>query len=671
MVNLKSIAMVGNGKPWLVSRTRFIFHALFLGTIFGLFANFLIGYRFISPIDSSLSTGTIEIQATGGKDGNSKSTEVWFYGAFRVSDGMKIPWDQFVIDSAWEKRGDIHVSYKTQPTIAQLRYEEPIRLDFGSHPYSGVVNITWKGNSQNINLYSKSSEVKRIIIDQRASYINSKFHLPILGILILCGICLAAAFVYLEWDKAYHYIFSLFLLFSLYLTLSVFFPGVYTHDSANQLKQSLTENYLDWYPPLMAWFWSVLIKATGYIESLLIFHLLLLMAGAIFWARILVCLRIGLSALIIPAFLVSPVVINFSGVIWKDVGFAFSLFLCCGIVGLAFVEKYISVSRSIFVISLLTYAFGVRSNGIFALFPIAFFLSWLIVTNYKPAFSRTGKITFATTSSIFLLAVLVAGVQIFSYQTIKTEKHYPVQYIELYDIAGVSSISGFDYFPDYIKNLPDHNLQRISEGYAKSISLGNANNLIFPNQGESASLIPRNTDANLQRQLRASWIKAILKEPSAYLQHRLAVVDFLMSKGFYSSEGPQSSDDRKSVFEANLVEYKTMGISEINFPGEAGAKEFFSDSIAWAQGSFLYIGWFWLILLLVELWVGLIIMRYARCGLLIVMLSASGLLYILPYFIVAPASDFRYLYWGSVSGGISAILITALAMNEALKRVRF
>ena len=144
-----------------------------------------------------------------------------------------------------------------------------------------------------------------------------------------------------------------------------------------------------------------------------------------------------------------------------------------------------------------------------------------------------------------------------------------------------------------------------------------------------------------------------------------------MSKGFYSSESPQSSDNRKSVFEANLVEYKTMGISEINFPGEAGAKKFFSDSIAWAQGSFLYIGWFWLILLLVELWVGLIIMRYARCGLLIVMLSASGLLYILPYFIVAPASDFRYLYWGSVSGGISAILITALAMNEALKRVRF
>jgi hypothetical protein len=671
MVNVRSISLDELKKTRLISTKRFILHALFLGAIFGFFGYFLVGYGFLSPIENSPPIGSIEIRATGSKDKNSKSAEVWFYGAFRVGDDKKIPWSHFAIDSSWEKRDDIHVSYKTQPNIATLKYEEPLRLDFGSHPYSGIVSIKWRGNTENINLYSKNNEVKSITIDQRPTYRNSRFYSLILVFFVFCGVLLAAAFVLLGWKKTYHWIFSLFLLFSLYLTLSAFFPGVYTNDSADQLRQALTESYQDWHPPLMAWLWSVLINATGHIESLMVFHLLLLMAAAIYWARIFECLQIGFSALVIPAFLASPIVINFSGVVWKDVGFAFSLFLCCGIVGLALVEKCISLSRSIVVISLLTYASGVRLNGILAIFPIAIFLIWLIVTTHKPKFSRTATIAFTATTSFFLLAVLVAGVQLFSYQYLKTEKRYPIQYLELYDIAGISSISSLDYFPDFIKKLPEHNIQRISEGYAKSISWGNANNLLFPNQDGSASLIPLSTDAELQRQLRASWLKAIFEEPSAYLKHRLSVVNFLMSKGFYSSEKPQSNAGRKLVLEANSVEQKMIRVLEFNFPGEASAKEFLSNSIAWTQGSFLYIGWFWLILLLVELFVGLIIMQRARSGLLIVMVSASGLLYVLPYLIVAPASDFRYLYWSSISGGISLILIMVLAIDVALKGARF
>lgn len=464
--------------------------------------------------------------------------------------------------------------------------------------------------------------------------------------------------------------FFLFLSFSIYLTLAAFFPGVYTNDSADQLRQALTGSYKDWYPPLMAWLWSVLIRATGHIESLLIFHLLLLFAGAIYWAKIFGHLRVWFVALFIPAFIVSPIVLNFSGVIWKDVGFAFSLLLSCGILGLSFLEQRISLSRTIAVIFLLAYAFGVRANGIFAILPVGAFLTWQIFVKYMSKSSRVKVLAFSATTSVFLLAALVVGVQFFAYKILKTEKRYPIQYLELYDIAGISKISGVDYFPDFVKLLPEHDISRVSDGYVESISIfGNANNLLFRQQDGSPSLIPLNTDSELQRQLRDSWLKAVWAEPLAYLEHRLSVFYFLMGKESYSSEKPQSYASRQFTLKVNSVEMKTVEFLRTHFLWKDSATEFVYKSISLAKGSFLYIGWSWLVLLLVELLAGLIIFRRVRSGFVVIIVSVSGLLYILPYFIVAPASDFRYLYWSVISAGISAIFIVAIAISEALKSV--
>lgn len=659
----------------MIQAKRIIFHSLFLGAIFGLFGYFLVDYGLLSPLDNSPPTGNIEIQATGGKDKNSKSTEVWLYGAFRVSDDKKIPWGQFAIDSSWEKRDEIYVSYKTQPTTVILKYEEPFRLEFGSSAYSGVVNIKWKGGAENINLYSKNSGVKSVFIDKTPNYKNSKYYSYILLCFVFCGFLLSAVFVYTRWKGVYRWVFALFLLFSFYLTLSVYFPGVYTNDSADQLRQALTDHYDDWHPPLMAWFWSVLIKTTGRIESLMICHLLFMMVGAIYWAKIFERLKMGYLSLIIPVLFLSPIVINFSGVVWKDVGFASALFLTCGIVGVALIDKYISLRCSLVVVGLLTYAFGVRLNGVFAVFPITLFLVWTIFSTRIQKFSNFSKFAtfaFSVIISFSMLVALLVCVYVFSYHYIKSEKRYPIQYLELYDIAGISHISGRDYFPNFITSSPGHNFQKISQEYIESVSVqGNANNLLFRGQDGSASLIPLNKDDELQKQLRASWLMAMLQEPRAYLKHRLSVMNFLMAKGMYYFQKPQSDSDRKSVLEINSVELKEIKLLEFDFLGEAGAKYFFSNSMTAAQGSLLYNGWFWLVLLVFELFVGLVMMRRSRSGFIMVMVSASGLLYIFPYFIVAPASDFRYLYWSSISGSILAIFIISLAIDMVLRRSRF
>lgn len=671
MVSIRTGSLAEQKKDRSSCFWRFLVHALFLGAFFGALGQFLVEYRFLRPEAELPQTVKIEIQATGAKNEDSKSAEVWFYGAFRLDNNEKIPWDRFSIDTTWEKRDDIYISYKAQPSTAILTYEEPIRLSFGSHPYAGIVKLEKGGQIEIIDLYAKSNQVKSIAIDLGPTYKNTGIHFLILLISIGCGISLAAAFVFLGWKNVYRLIFFLALIFSIYLTLAAYFPGVYTNDSMDQLRQALTNKYGDWHPPIMAWVWSLLIGVTGKTESLLMFHMMLLTAGAIFWRKIFECLRVEPWALLIPVLLASPIVINFSGVMWKDVGFAFSLFLSCGIVGLASVENRISRIRVIAVLALVAYAFGVRSNGIFAIFPIVVLLAWLIVGWYKPMLSRAAAIALAATGAMALLIVVVLGVQLFSYKYINAERRYPIQYLELYDIAGISSASGIDYFPEYVKQWPDYNINKITEGYANSISWGNANSLFFRGSNGSSPLIPLNSDAELQDELRTSWLKAIFAEPMAYLKHRFAVVNFLMSKGYYPSEQPQSHTTRKSLFDTQLGNEATK-FSSYSFPGTVGVKDFVSSSLAQAKGSFLYVGWFWLILLTVQLLIGLLIMKSrksTRAGQLIAMVSASGMLYILPYSIVAPASDFRYLYWSALAGGISAILIMALAIGAAKKMI--
>jgi hypothetical protein len=650
-------------KNWIASKNSFFLNALFLSSILGFFGIFLIEYGFIYPVGNLPLGDSIEITALGSKTSKSKNSEIWFYGAFKVKDNTKIDWDQLTFDNTWERRDGVFISYKNQPSRVILAYSEPIRLDFGSHPYSGMVSIKWRGQIEKINLYSINSTTKNVFINQRPTYRNSKLYPYLITGFIFLGISLSVLFVYFGWLKIYNFTFCIFLSCSIYLTLAAFFPGVYTADSGHQLQQALTKSYDDWHPPLMAWMWSQLITVSGRIESILVVHLTLLALAAIYWARILEHLRLVITTLAIPVLIASPIVTNFSGVIWKDVGFAFSLLLASGITGLAFVEKNATSTRMVAILALLSYAFGIRPNGLIAIIPILMLFTLSMFSLEKWEFSAKKILSITTALSILLLGLIVVGVHFFSYQYLKTEKKYPIQYLQLYDIAGISTITDLNYFPDFIKNSPTHNIQLIYKEYVKSITvLGNANNILFRDQSGNAPLIHLNADSALQKQLRDSWVKAILNEPYAYFKHRIYVFDFLMSKGSYPSEKPQDKFDRNSVLKVSSFTTHIPEMLELTFLNSDSAKDFIFDSLALTQGSVLRIGWFWLILLFIEFGIGLLMLRHTRYGLVVLMVSTSGLLYTLPYLIIAPASDFRYLYWSSISASILVILITALTV---------
>ena len=149
----------------LVGIKNYSLHALFFGVFFGLLGWFLINYGFLNTKPINLS-----IEATGNKSSTSKSAEVWFYGAYKISDGKKIPISQLVIPPSWEKRDESYVSYANQPSELKIvNINEILQLTFGSHPYSGVIRIKWNGNVETIDLYSSKIESKTVTINPRYS----------------------------------------------------------------------------------------------------------------------------------------------------------------------------------------------------------------------------------------------------------------------------------------------------------------------------------------------------------------------------------------------------------------------------------------------------------------------------------------------------------------------
>jgi hypothetical protein len=104
-------------------------------------------------------------------------------------------------------------------------------------------------------------------------------------------------------------------------TFCAFYPGVLSSDSLDQFQQALNFHFSDWHPPAMAILWSLLTRIWSGPQ------LMLLMQEALFWGGVYFLLsaldiRAIWSRIIVVLLLFSPVLLNFSGVIWKDVQLA-------------------------------------------------------------------------------------------------------------------------------------------------------------------------------------------------------------------------------------------------------------------------------------------------------------------------------------------------------------
>ena len=415
------------------------------------------------------------------------------------------------------------------------------------------------------------------------------------------------------------------------LLVIVFYPGYMSPDSISHLEQATGVAHLtDWHPPVMTRLWGLLIGVTGHISSMLIFQLVLLVA-AMFMLSILVYrhTRNRAWALSVYIIILLPNIVNIAGVIWKDVQMAFSLTLAilliwfiitskkslgriamCGIVGLALL--------------LILYAGILRHNALFAVLPILFVLPSLF-TKRPPVWSGL--------ASVIIGLVVTIGVTIVINQP--SEKTHPITAVQLDDIVHVANLDR-EHHGRWSMYKKIHDTCRDK---TKDIM----NSYII-----CTTATQREVLKNEHQGVFNDWLSTIIRHPIKYVSYRLATFSIFIF--------PQP--ERMYIFQPGI---------EQNQVGAAVKNEYAINGLAayvkgGAQANIPLIFQPWLYL-------AVLVFIYYKSGRIreqvqrhfIRAVALSGLIYIVAYFPMAVAVDYRYMYWSVFAAILSGLFMIILS----------
>jgi hypothetical protein len=454
------------------------------------------------------------------------------------------------------------------------------------------------------------------------------------------------------------------LLVVIYAQITSFYPGIYTWDSGDQLQQAISGDFRDWQPPMMSWVWSQLFYLSNFYPSLFLLHQVILFSAGLVWIFLVMKFHSGWLPIFVPVLLSSPILTNFSGVVWKDVGFAFALLLAVGILGHLLVSrperKFLFFVNTLFIFFLLIYALGVRTNGLFSLIPIVLVFCWL---NFKVVASSVRKMVLVLAFSTLILLGIIGILTSLTNFVIKPEKNFSFQYVQLYDLIGIYSESGEDLMPQYVKRKGGYDFQKVVEAYELTNYPPRNANHIFTASSTGKILINLSSDESDQNQLMRSWLNAIISHPIEYIKHRLNFYSNFMKGGYYTYEQRQSAEDRAAVFQQTSVNSLNPAPTPECLPGCRTFSDLFRKSHT--HSIFLYSGWIWLSVLIINLMIA-IRSKTESLKYLGIAVGGSGLVYLFTFFLFAAASDFRYLYWSTISASFGLIISILILISNKI-----
>jgi hypothetical protein len=109
------------------------------------------------------SQESLTVTATGKRNPQAKSSEVWLSAIQRI-DGTNVPVDELTLGDGWVLKDGIPLSHGRPP--AKLSWSGPVRgqlvLRFYAHPWSGIAAVTWRGETQRVDLYAPDSSRRHV-----------------------------------------------------------------------------------------------------------------------------------------------------------------------------------------------------------------------------------------------------------------------------------------------------------------------------------------------------------------------------------------------------------------------------------------------------------------------------------------------------------------------------
>jgi hypothetical protein len=423
-----------------------------------------------------------------------------------------------------------------------------------------------------------------------------------------------------------------------FCTLLCFYPGFMSFDSLSQYRQSLAHSYSDAHPASMAVLWSVLnVGSTGP-------QLMLLLQLLAYWGSVHLVLSTRPTrvtpwtsfAVILIAF--SPAILNFVGVVWKDVQLASAWSLSAAYL---YSRRHTGRGDRLFVVKtflapLVTYGALVRWNSGVVAGPIA-----LYCLTGRCCCQKRYK-TVILYFSIALLAVaagaafdMLAGV----------EKTAFKRTLPIFDLAAISVATGTNQFPF---QLTEQEFVRMSE-------CGTSEGVDPLLSGSCSFLWSKAVAASSDLPIVKAWLSSILNNPAEYLEHRIEFFRLFLNLGT-----PNASS---YIWQDGIIENE-FGLEVWNKTLAYTLQQY----VSLFGGVFLFRPIFWLLLSLVFVWIGTTEQKSATAN-FVQTLGIVSAGYILSYLVVGIAFDFRYIYLAVqfCSFGCIALLLNGSAIARVTR----
>lgn len=288
-------------------------------------------------------------------------------------------------------------------------------------------------------------------------------------------------------------------------TVYAFYPGVMSSDSLDQFQQALNFRFSDWHPPAMAIFWSGLAHIWRGPQ------LMLLMQEALFWGAVYLLLstleiRALWARLLVVGLLFSPALLNFSGVIWKDVQLTASwLFVLAFVYAAQMKGKPVTKWQKAFLLLLGAYGGLVRINAGIVVGPLV-----LYVLVGRPRLEKL----WLTLASYLGLAAACFALGLAVKTVFPVERSNALDSLYVFDLAGLSTAKNENLFPF---PLSDAEFDSVKTCY------GDASR-VDPLIWGACDFVWKKAGAVREQNKRAlvrAWRSAVLHAPHLYVAERL------------------------------------------------------------------------------------------------------------------------------------------------------
>lgn len=417
-------------------------------------------------------------------------------------------------------------------------------------------------------------------------------------------------------------------------TIYMFYPGLLNLDAVNQLSQARLFKFTDWHPPMMSFLWFLLNHIHDGVPVMLVFHNLVFWSAAVllaFWllprtnySRILFLLFFGFF----------PTIVAQLGTVFKDTAMSVSLFLTC--VLFLYAERIIVKIKFFVVVAIavvfLFYGFAVRLNSAPAVVVLCIWLGTIVFKKrlFKSVLFGLGLFVFLFISN-----------QIITEKFLQPTKTYPIQQVQVHDLAAISLAKNNPIFPRYILEWKNFSFHKIRDKYTPM----NVGDLIFGYK----NIINLTNDPTKLRELNTMWYRSIYKYPGAYLKHRASVFAYLFS-------GVLALWD------------DICRLSLINFDhAPSCVNNLYCRLVFDGPLIFLFHGWVYVISSIIIAIVAIRFRKNFPDFNAIMYIVFSGLLYVAGYFFSAPSGEFRYIYWEVMA---SLLAFSLLVKNILVMKVK-